>query len=125
MSQKSITITGWTLTALLGLVFAMSAISKFSQDASAAEHAAAMGLDVSTLQFIAFVEIISFILFAIPRTGILGTLLLAAYLGGAIVTHLEHQQPMVMAVAIQALLWITAVIRFPELRQRLFATQKA
>ena len=44
---------------------------------------------------------------------------LAAYLGGAIVTHLQHQQPVVVAGAVQTLLWITAFIRFPELKRRL------
>jgi hypothetical protein len=45
--------------------------------------------------------------------------MLAAYLGGAIVTHLEHQQPFIMPVVVQALVWIAATIRFPELTGRL------
>lgn len=119
MSQKAINITGWTLTVILGLLLSMSAFMKLTQNESAIAQAASIGIDAATYQFIGVIEIISLILFIIPRTGIIGTLLLAAYLGGAIVTHLQHQQPVVMAVAVQTVLWITAFIRFPELKRRL------
>lgn len=125
MSQKAIKITGWTLTIILGLVFTMSAFMKLTQNETALAQASSFGIDTSTYQFIGVIEIISLILFIVPRTGILGTLLLVAYLGGAIVTHLQHQQPIAMAVIFQTLLWITAFIRFPELKQRIFQTNKA
>lgn len=124
MSQKAIKITGWTMTIILALVFTMSAFLKITQNGTALEQASSIGIDTTTYQFIGIIEIISLILFIIPRTGILGTLLLVAYLGGAIVTHLQHQQPITMAVIIQAVLWITAFIRFPELKQRIFQLKK-
>jgi uncharacterized membrane protein YphA (DoxX/SURF4 family) len=124
MSQKTIKITGWTLTIILGLVFTMSAFMKLTQNETALAQASSFGIDTTTYQFIGIIEIISLILFIVPRTGILGTLLLVAYLGGAIVTHLQHQQPIAMAVIFQTLLWITAFIRFPELKQRIFLTKK-
>lgn len=125
MSQKAIKITGWTLTIILGLVFTMSAFMKLTQNETALAQASSFGIDTTTYQFIGIIEIISLILFIVPRTGILGTLLLVAYLGGAIVTHLQHQQPIAMAVIFQMLLWVTAFIRFPELKQRIFQTNKA
>src|SRR5690554_6841798 len=124
MSQKAIKITGWALTVILALLFTMSAFMKLTQNETALAQASSFGMDATTYQFIGIIEIISLILFLIPRTGLLGTLLLVAYMGGAIVTHLQHQQPIVMAVAIQILLWVTAFIRFPELKQRLFSTPK-
>lgn len=124
MSQKAIKITGWGMTIVLALVFTMSAFTKLTQNEMAIAQASSIGLDASTYQFIGTIEIISLILFIVPRTGILGTMLLVAYLGGAIVTHLQHQQPVAMAVIFQTLLWITAFIRFPELGQRIFLTKK-
>lgn len=124
MSQKSIKITGWAMTIILGLVFTMSAFMKLTQNETALAQASSFGIEATTYQFIGIIEIISLILFIIPRTGILGTLLLIAYLGGAIVTHLQHQEPIAIAVIIQILLWITAFVRFPELKQRLFSTKK-
>src|SRR5690554_255194 len=125
MSQKTIKITGWTLTIILGLVFTMSAFMKLTQNETALEQASSFGIDTTTYQFIGIIEIISLILFIIPRTGVLGAMLLVAYLGGAIATHLQHQQSIAMAVIFQTLLWITAFIRFPELKQRIFLTKKA
>jgi len=123
MSEKTIKITGWVMTIILGLLFTMSAFMKLTQNETALVQASSFGIDATTYQFIGIIEIISLILFIIPRTGILGTMLLVAYLGGAIVTHLQHQEPIAVAVIIQILLWITAFIRFPELKQRLFSTK--
>ncbi len=125
MSQKAIKITGWTMTIVLALVFTMSAFLKLTQNETALAQASSFGIDATTYQFIGIIEIISLILFIVPRTGILGTMLLVAYLGGAIVTHLQHQQPIAMAVIFQILLWVTAFIRFPELKQRIFSTKGA
>src|SRR5690606_28145287 len=119
----TIKITGWVMTIILGLLFTMSAFMKLTQNETALVQASSFGIDATTYQFIGIIEIISLILFIIPRTGILGTMLLVAYLGGAIVTHLQHQEPIAVAVIIQILLWITAFIRFPELKQRLFSTK--
>lgn len=119
MSQKTSRTIGWTLTIILGILFGMSAFMKITQNQTALTQALSFGIDKTTYQFIGIVEIISLILFIIPRTGILGTLALAAYMGGAIVTHLQHHQPIAMAVIIQIGLWITAFIRFTELNHRL------
>jgi hypothetical protein len=120
MTQKTRNIIGWTLTGLLAFVFISSAFMKLTGSEEVVKGAASMGLTAGAMQLIGIIEISSILLFVFPRTGLLGTLLLAAYLGGAIVTHLEHGQPFIVPVIIQAVLWITAVIRFPELSRRLF-----
>ena len=79
-----------------------------------------MGISAENYLIIGVVELVSLVLFIIPRTGIIGGLLLIAYMGGAIASHLGHQQPVAMAVIIQVLLWITIALRFPEVLQRLF-----
>lgn len=94
-------------------------MGKFFANAETLTMVQNMGLDASTYKLIAVVELISIALFIFPRTGLLGTLLLAAYMGGAIATHLEHAQSIVAPCVIQAFLWIVAVVRFPELKQRL------
>lgn len=119
MSTKTRNIIGWVLTALLAFVFIGSAVMKLAGSEQAVKGAASFGLSATTLKLIGVVEILSVVLFIIPRTGLLGTLLLAAYLGGAIATHLEHQLPVLPPVIIQCLVWVTATIRFPELSKRL------
>ena len=120
MSQKTIKVMGLILTAILGLLFTMSAIIKITLNDTALAQAAAFGISTATYQFIGVIEIVSLLLFIIPRTGVLGTMLLVAYLGGAIVTHLQHQQPIAIAVSVQVLLWVTAIVSFPELGRRIF-----
>lgn len=119
MSTKTRNIIGWVLTAVLAFAFIASAFMKLSGSEQAAKGAAGFGISLATLKMLGVIEIVSILLFIIPRTGMLGLLLLAAYLGGAIATHLEHQLPITVPVVLQCLLWITATIRFPELSQRL------
>jgi uncharacterized membrane protein YphA (DoxX/SURF4 family) len=123
MSQKTIKIMGWVLSILIALMFTMSAFMKLTQNETAVTQASSVGIDAATYQIIGIIEIVSLILFLIPRTGILGALLLVAYMGGAIATHLQHQQPIGMAVGVQVVLWITAFVRFPELKQRLLGIE--
>ncbi len=119
MTDKTKKIINWVLTGLVASIFIGSAMGKFFANPETLAMAQGMGIDASTYRAIAVVELISIVLFIFPRTGILGTLLLVAYMGGAIATHLEHAQSIVAPCVIQAFLWIVAVVRFPELKQRL------
>ena len=112
-------IVGWLGTGLLVLLLAASAIDKISGSSHALHMGASFGLSAGTYRLLGFVELASVLLFAWPRTGVPGTLLLASYLGGAIATHLQHQQGLTFPAALEAAVWLVALIRFPELGQRL------
>lgn len=112
-------IINWTLTGLVALIFIGTAVGKLTGALKGDE----IGLNSGTFKMIAIVELFCAILFIIPRTGILGTLLLAAYMGGTIATLLEHGQSIMPAVIIEAMVWIVAVVRFPELKQRILNTK--
>ena len=120
MSQKTVKTIGWVLTALVGFLIGFSAFLKLSQNEMALEQAVAMGFEAETYRLIGVVEVVSLVLFIVPRTGVLGALLLIAYMGGAIASHLQHQQPVATALAVQVMIWVASALRFPELRQRLF-----
>ena len=119
MNQKSRTIIGWSLTIILAIVFVGSAVMKLVGGEETAKGMAMIGISTTAQTIIGLTELVSIVLFVFPRTGLLGTLLLSAYLGGAIATHLEHQQPVIAPVVFQCILWITATIRFTELSVRL------
>ena len=125
MSEKTKNIINWVLAGLVGFIFLGSAYGKLTGGAECSKMAESLGLNASTMTTIGVVELIAIILFLIPRTGILGTLLLAAYMGGAIATHLEHGLPIMAPVGIAAFVWIVAVIRFPELTQRILGNNVA
>lgn len=119
LSEKTKKIIHWTLTGLVALVFLVSASGKLTQGEEAVNMAASFGLDANTFLFIGVVEVLCLLLFIIPRTGILGTMLLSAYMGGAIATHLQHGLSIVAPCIIQSFLLMVAFYRFPELRTRL------
>ncbi len=95
-----------------------SAADKISGSAHSLQMSSSFGLSPESYRMLGLLEMASVLLFLVPRAGILGTLLLSSYLGGAIATHLQHQQSILFPMGIEALVWITAIIRFPELLER-------
>lgn len=122
ISEKSKKIIYWVLTGLVAFVFLGSAVGKFTANEESIKLAAGFGLDAKKYTMLGVVEVICLILFIIPRTGILGTLLLVAYMGGAIASHLEHDLSIVAPCVIQSFLFLVAFYRFPELRTKLLNT---
>lgn len=123
MTTKTKNIINWSLAALVGFIFIGSAISKFFGAEETVQMASGIGLSLDTFKVIGLVELVSVFLFLFPRTGVFGTLLLSAYMGGAIATHLTHGQSIIAPAIIQALLWVVALLRFPELKNRLINSQ--
>jgi hypothetical protein len=115
MTTKTKNIIGWVLSGLIGLMLGASSIDKITASTHALEMGASFGLSAGTYSLLGVIEIVSVLLFLYSRTGILGTLLLSSYLGGAIATHLQHQQSIMFPIVFEVVVWITAVIRFPEL----------
>ncbi len=113
----------WGLTGLVGILFLGSGAAKLMMVEGSKEAADTlkMGIELSTLKSIAVIEILCAVLFLIPRTGVLGFGLLTAYMGGAIATHLTHGLPVLAPCVILGFVWITTLVRFPEVGQRLFA----
>lgn len=105
-------------------MMAALATDKIRGSKHALEMTRSFGIPPGVYRILGIIELLSVILFAFPRTGILGTLLLASYLGGAIATHLQHQQNILFPIGIQILVWITATARFPELTKCLFFNDK-
>jgi DoxX-like family len=119
MNSKTRNTINWILAGLVAFIFVGSAIGKLTANAEAIKMAEGFGLDATTFLILGIIELIAIILFVIPKTSVIGTLLLAAYMGGAIATHLEHAQPVIAPVAIAAFVWIVAFIRIPELSKRI------
>lgn len=119
MTTKAKKIVSWSLAGLVGFIFVGSAMSKFFGGEETIQMAKGIGLTSETFKVLGIIELMSALLFLFPRTGIIGTLLLAAYMGGAIATHLTHGQSILAPAIIEALTWIAAVVRFPELKHRL------
>lgn len=121
--MKNKIIIYWVLTGLVSLVFLGSAAGKLSGNEEALKMAGTFGLDAKTYTILGVVEVCSLLLFIIPRTGVIGTFLLAAYMGGAIASHLEHQVSILAPCLVLTSMLLVAYYRFPELRTKLLKTQ--
>lgn len=102
------------LSVLLGLLFFGSGIMKLIGSAEVQAQFAKWGLG-SWMRIIGVIEILCAALFLIPRTMVLGTLLLSAYLGGAMLTHITHAEPPFAPAIVLAVVWITAYLKKPTL----------
>jgi hypothetical protein len=81
---------------------------------------AEVGIPESTLVGIGITLLISVVLYAIPRTSVLGAILLTGYLGGAILTHVRVGGPVssiVFASLFGILAWLGLFLRDRRLRE--------
>jgi hypothetical protein len=109
-------LVAWILTGLLSLLFIASAAAKLLGAEQAVEGFTKFGLG-DYIVLIGVGELVSAILFLIPRTNSLGLLLLSAYMGGAIVTHMQHGESFVAQSVILLLVWLAGYLRHPEVLQ--------
>ncbi len=118
MNQKTNKIVSWVLAGLVAFALVGSGMVKLSGGEQAAEMAKGLG-GSGHVMLLGILELVIALIWLIPRTGIIGTLLAAAYMGGAIAVHFIGNQPVMIPVVIQMLIWIAAAMRFPELTKRL------
>ena len=110
---------GWILTVLIIVANLMGAGMNLSGDAEAVKRAAEVGYPAQTLFGIGIAVVIITVVFAVPRTAVLGALLLTGYMGGAVATHIRAGQgwgSTVPAFVLAALVWIAMLLREPRLR---------
>lgn len=114
MPSKVQLITGRVLTALVGLfLIGASGIPKFMDWPGKKEMMDKIGIPLTLLPTIGVIEIVITIIYLIPRTAFLGAILITAYLGGAIITHLRVGEPWFFPVIIGVLTWVALALRQP------------
>jgi uncharacterized membrane protein YphA (DoxX/SURF4 family) len=114
LPEKPRRIVGWVLSVLLAALFLFSASFKLTKAEEAVKGFNEIGLGDKIL-LIGVGEVVSTILFLIPWTSSLGTLLLGSYMGGAIATHMEHGEGYVPQSVILILIWLAGWLRNPGL----------
>ncbi|MEZ6091347.1 MAG: DoxX family protein [Pirellulaceae bacterium] len=112
--SKKLRIVGWVLSFLLAafLIFG-SAMGKFTDFEGKAEMFAKLGWTEDVMFKIGIVEVAIAILFLIPRTAFVAAILLAAYLGGAVATHVRVNDPFWFPIVMGIVAWISLGLRQP------------
>ncbi|HTD87218.1 MAG TPA: DoxX family protein [Candidatus Binatia bacterium] len=109
--------TGYVMTALPVLLFLFSGIMKLMKPNAAVEGMVKLGLPEKLLTGLGILEIACTILYAVPRTAVLGAILLTGYLGGAILAHLRVGESVISPVIIGVVVWGGIFLRDPRLRE--------
>lgn len=89
-----ITAVSWTLSALPVFVLLSSAMVRATQHTNAVnEIVGSYGYPESAIMRIVMAECALVLLYLIPRTSVLGAIILTGYLGGAVATHVRIGDP--------------------------------
>lgn len=121
MSQSTLSRLGWTLSALFALfMLGASAMPKLLGLAVATDTMAALGWPEAPVLMIGVLELVCTLLFLFPPTGLLGSVLMMAILGGAMVTQIRAGSPLfshtLFSIYLGILMWGGLVLRDARIR---------
>jgi DoxX-like family len=93
-SVKKRSIAGHVLTGLVAAFLTFDTVMKLLQLAPAVQGTTELGYPANTVLVIGVIELVCLVLYLLPRTSVLGALVLTGYLGGAIATHVRVGSPL-------------------------------
>ena len=115
-------IAGWVISGLVILFLVMDAGMKLVPIQPVFDTMKTLGwpADPALMRSLGVLTLASALLYAWPRTALIGAILLTAYLGGAIATHVRVGSPLfshiLFGVYLGMLLWGGLYLREPRLR---------
>lgn len=107
---------GRILSALPVLLFLFTGMFCLLKPDAAKQGFVHYGYLDGALRPIALVEIACAILYVIPRTSVLGAILLTGYLGGATATHVRVGEPFFLPIIVGIVIWLGLYLRDARLR---------
>ena len=118
---------GWVMTVLFALFMQGASVApKFGGAQAAVESMQALGWPSRYLIFIGSMELALVVLFVIPRTSLIGAVLMTALLGGAIASNLRAGSPLfshtLFGVYLGVFMWTALWLRDARLREHLRAS---
>ena len=109
---------GWILGILPALMLFLSAGMKLAKPASVAEGFEHLGYPEHLALVLGIVEAGCTLVYLIPRTAVLGAILLTGYLGGAIATHVRLLEMQFLApLVLGVLIWAGLFLRDSRVRE--------
>jgi len=117
---KTRRIAGAVLTAIVALFLTFDTVLKVLKLAPAIDGTTALGYPADRVFPIGVIELVCLVLYLIPRTAVLGAILLTGYLGGAIATHVRIGSPLLshtlFPIYVAVMIWGGLFLREPRLR---------
>lgn len=103
---------GTALIGLAGLILAASSVTKLVGVPAVVHQFEAFGFG-GKIVLLGILEVTTAVLFMLPRTRSLGLLLISAFLGGAIATHMQHGSLPLPPAIVLAFAWTGIWLRHP------------
>ena len=114
--SKKMLWAGRILSALPVLMLLFSGAMKLVKPVSVLEGFVGLGYPESLALWIGIVELACAVLYVIPRSSVLGAILLTGYLGGATATHVRIGEPFFIPIVLGVLVWGGLYLRDERLR---------
>ena len=115
--------TGRILSTIVVLLLTLDGVMKLLKPAPVVQGTLELGYPETVIVGLGVVLLASVVLYAIPRTALLGAILLTGYLGGAVATHVRVGNPLFSHVLFPTylgiLLWAALVLRNERLEKLL------
>jgi hypothetical protein len=116
-STRGLTRTGWVLTGLVGLFLLVDGGGRVAGFAPYLDGMTQFGYPVSLATPVGLSLLVSTILMLIPRTAVLGSILVTGYLGGATASQVRLGNPwFYFPIALGVLAWLGLWLRDARLR---------
>lgn len=99
--------SGRVMSALPTLMLIFSAVMKLLKPVEVIQEFGRLGYQEHVILGLGILELACTVIYLIPRTAVLGAILLTGYLGGAIATHVRVGDPLInyMPILFGVLLW--------------------
>jgi hypothetical protein len=114
--SKTMLWVGRIMSALPVLLLLSSSVMKLMKPAPVVEGFAHLGYPASLALALGMIELACAVVYVIPRTSVLGAILLTGYLGGATATHVRIGEPFFMPIVLGVLVWGGLYLRDDRLR---------
>lgn len=110
--------TGRVISLWPAFVIVSSATWKLTRNAWYVAEFTRIGWPESALPLLAYLQLGSLVLYLIPRTAILGAILLTGYLGGAVATYVRMGEPypVLVPLSTSVIAWVGIWLRDERLR---------
>lgn len=108
----------YVLSGIPIILLLMGAAFDLSGSEQAVQGAAQMGYPAHTVPILGALALLCAVVYAIPRTALLGAILMSAYFGAAVATHIRAGQPLywtLPAIIVCSITWFGLYLREPRL----------
>lgn len=89
---------GWALSILTILFMLFDAVGKLALEAHVIDATTRIGYPVATIRPIGVIALLCTLLYAVPRTAVLGAVLLTGFYGGAVASKIRIEAPLYSSI---------------------------